>query len=97
VNKNFLRDILNGKKRLLKKNQVNFIHVPYFDELSVKNLWEDVKDDEEIQYYFQDKFPNEKGPNRKYFFDILNTIHPIYLRNIMEHSSKQRYTTTGDA
>ena len=36
----------------MKKNKVNFIHVPHWDELSVKNLWKDMKDDVAFNIYF---------------------------------------------
>ena len=38
VDKAFLRQIFINEKKLLKKNQVNYIHVPHWDELSVKNM-----------------------------------------------------------
>ena len=80
----------------MKKNQVNFIHVPHWDELSVKNLWKDLKEDEAFRIYFQDEYAEERGPSRKYFFDILNSIYPDYLSQIMNHASKQRFTVDGD-
>ena len=36
VNKDFLKDVLAGKKELLKKDKVAFIQVPHYDELSVR-------------------------------------------------------------
>lgn len=74
---------------------VDFVHVPQYDELSVKNLWKDLKNDTAFNIYFQDTFAEDKGPCRKYFFDILNTIYPEYLNKIMKHASKQRFTAEG--
>jgi len=34
-------------------------------------------------------------PNREYFFNILNTVYPQYLNQIMKHASEQRYTVAG--
>ena len=65
---------------MLKKNEVNYVHVSHFEELSVKNLWKDLKDDEAFNVYFQDKYPKDKGPCRVYFFNILNTVYPDYLK-----------------
>ena len=90
--RNFLRDVLNGSKRLIKKKDIEYISVPGWDELAVKNLWPELKDDSEFNIYFQDEFANDKSPNREYFFDILNTIYPEYLKTIMKHASAQRYT-----
>ena len=42
VTKDFLKDVLQGKKRLLKMSEVRFINPPLFDEIGVKNLYRDV-------------------------------------------------------
>ena len=72
--------MLVGKKLLMKKKEVLSVSVPHYDELSVKNLWPRFKNDNEFLQYFPDKYPAGKGPPRQYFFDILNTIHPEYLK-----------------
>ena len=64
----------------MKKTDVQKITVPHYDELSVKNLWPQLKKDVDFTQYFPDKYPVEKGPPRQYFFDILNTIYPDYLQ-----------------
>ena len=48
VNKDFLKDVLGGKKMLLKKTDVQTIRVPHYDELSVKNLWPMLNKDPEF-------------------------------------------------
>ena len=87
--------MLIGEKTLLKKNQVSYIHVSHYQELSVKNLWTDLKSDAAFKVYFQDEYPNNRLPSREYFFNILNTIYPVYLANIMEHASKERFAADG--
>ena len=47
--------------------------------------------------YFPDNFAENKGPSRTYFFDILNTLYPKYLAQIMSHANKQRHMATGEA
>ena len=37
--------VLVNKKQLLKRADVKFIEVPFYDELSVKNLWPQFKKD----------------------------------------------------
>ena len=46
--------------------------------------------------YFQDEYTGGRGPNREYFYNILNTIYPEYLHKIMTHASKQRFTAEGE-
>lgn len=97
INKDFLKDVLIGKKQLKKKADVDQIEVPHYEELSVKALYPELKKDAEFMSYFPDKYPAGKAPPREYFFNILNTIHPVYLANVMDHASKQRHTIQGDA
>ena len=75
----------------MKKKDVDFIEVPQWEELSVKKLWKDLKEDGAFNIYFQDSYPEDRGPCRTYFIDILNTVYPDYLSKIMAHASKQRY------
>ena len=42
VTKDFLKDVLMGKKKLLKMSEVRFINPPLFDEIAVKHLYDDV-------------------------------------------------------
>ena len=82
-----MRQIFTNEKRLLKKKDVDYIHVSHYEELSVKNLWKELKNDPQFNIYFQDNYANDKFPNRKYFFDILNTIIPDYLKQCMVHAA----------
>jgi len=54
VNKEFLRKVFIDEKKLFKKKQVDYIHVSHWDELSVKNMFKDFKEDKAFMMYFQD-------------------------------------------
>ena len=97
ITKDFLKDVLAGKKDLLKKSEVITVEVTHYDELSVKALWPEFKKDPDMNCYFPDKYPVGKGPPREYFFNVLNTVHPNYLAQVMLHADKQRMTTEGEA
>ena len=75
---------------------MNYVNVPHYEELSVNKLWPTLKDDDDFNIYFQDKYPDDKGPNHDYFFNILNTVYPDYLQQVTEHASKQRFTAEGE-
>ena len=90
-----MKDVLATKKHLLKKSEVQPIKVPFYDELSVKALWPQFAKDKKMNIYFPDKFAKDKGPPREYFFNILNTIYPEYLQQIMAHASKERMAADG--
>ena len=97
VNKDFLKAVLAGKKQLLKKQEVSYITVPHYEELSVKALWPDLKKDGEFLQFFPSVYPKGRGPPREYFFNILNTLHGDYLQQLMGHAAKQRMTAEGEA
>ena len=88
INKDFLKQILAEEKQLLKKSEMVFIQVPHYEELSVKALWPQVAGDEEISKYFPDQFAVGKGPGREYFFNIINTVQPDFLKQMVEHANK---------
>ena len=47
----FMRDILSEAKKHLKVNEVNFMQVPNYKELSVKNMYEDAIADPVLSKY----------------------------------------------
>ena len=88
VKKDFLKAIFTDKKKLFKKKEVDYVSVPQWDELGVLKLWKNLKDDVAFNVYFQDRYNEQKSPNRDYFFNILNTVYPDYLKNIVDHARK---------
>ena len=75
----FLKQVFAGEKNLLEKSEVNEISVPEYEELSVRRIWPEFAKDAAKLQYFPDRFAKGKKPPRKYFFNVLNTIHPEYL------------------
>ena len=53
--------MLSEKKQLLKKNEVKPIHVPHYDELSVKNLYPQFKGDKDLMQFFPESLPKTKA------------------------------------
>ena len=96
VNKDFLKDVFVGKKQLLMKQQVSYIAVPHYDEISVKALWPDVKKDGEFMQYFPSEYPKGRGPPREYFYNVLNTVRPDYLKQVLHHANEQRMAAGGE-
>ena len=39
LTKDFLKQILMEEKKLVEIKEISMIKVPFFDELSVKNIW----------------------------------------------------------
>jgi hypothetical protein len=51
----FIRDILSDKKLHLKQNEVIRLDIPNYQELSVKNLYEDAMKDPMLSKYLPNK------------------------------------------
>ena len=96
MTKDFLKDVLAGRKDLLHRSDVCEIKVPQYDELSVSSLYPLFAKDAKFLSYFPSKYPKGKGPPREYFFNVLNTLQPEYLANIMAHAAKQRMSAEGE-
>ena len=94
INKDFLRDIFANRKRLLKLSQLRAVHVPKYDELCVKNVWSRIQSDDSLRVFFPNKFPKGRQPDRTYVFNVLNTIQPKYVAEIISHAHKQRHAVT---
>ena len=93
LNRDFLKAIIEGKKRLLKATAVKRVSVPHFEELSVKNIFPRVKDEPEVMQYLPDKLPKSKLPDRQYFFNVLNTVRQEYVSELIAHANRQRFST----
>ena len=64
--------------------------MPSYDELAVRNLWPDFKDDEKLKPYFPSKLPKDRFPSRDYFYTIVNTVYPGYLQELIGGATKKR-------
>jgi len=95
ITKDWLKLVFVGKKKLLEMNEVQRVNVKSYDELSVINLWPEISNDPEFMVFMPDTFPKGKHADRKYFFNILNTVHPDYCKKILKHANDQRMSATG--
>ena len=68
----FMRDVLADKKLHLKQNEVIRLDIPAYQELSVKNLYEDALKDPVLTKYLPTKEQlSNKLPEREFFFGVL--------------------------
>ena len=95
LNKDFLKEVFEGKKRLLEINEVKYVIVPLYDELSVGNLWPDLQEFPEFLTFFPSNFPKGRLPDRTYMFNILNTVMTGYTQALIRHAKEQRTTASG--
>ena len=74
VNKDFLKKIFTEEKQLLKLSEVKYVHVPHYDELSVKKFWPILSQDEKFLSYMPDPTTENRLPDRTYFWNVANTV-----------------------
>jgi hypothetical protein len=74
VNKDFLKDVLAERKKLLKLTEVRQVAVPKYDELSVRNIFPLISKDPQVMQFMPDIYPKGREPDRCYMFNVLNTV-----------------------
>lgn len=71
----FMRDILSDTKLHLKQNEVIRLEIPQYNEISVKNLYDDAMKDPVLSKYLPSKEQvSNKLPERDFFFGVLCTL-----------------------
>ena len=94
VNKDFLKEVLAEEKSLFRLDQVRFIHVPLYDELSIKNLAPQMANEPEFMKYFPTNLPRGRSIDRSYFFNVMNTLNHEYTQAIVTYAEQQRHSAT---
>ena len=55
--KDFMKEVLNGSKKLLKMKDAKFVNIVKYDELSVKSLYHKLLELDGMTLYFPDRYP----------------------------------------
>ena len=79
LNKDFLKQVLSGEKKLLELKLIKFINVPVYDELAIKQIFPLAKEEPHFMLYFPDKLPQGRLPDRDYFWNVFNTLNEAYV------------------
>ncbi len=89
----FMREILREKKMHLKVNEVIHLKVPNYQEISVKNMFDDASSDEVLSKYLPSKRQlSNKLPEREFFFGIMGTLRKQYLTDVIKDAHSKRFT-----
>ena len=96
INKDFLKKLLIDEKRVFKMVDVNLIKVQRLDEISIKKMMENIKDDAELAKYLPDEYLSGRAIDRTFFFNVINTVYPGYLHSAIDHANMQRNNKTND-
>ena len=90
INKDFLRDVFADKKVLFKREEIVTVHVPHYPELKIDTLFSRYANDPEMSKHVPTTFPKGRQIDRTYFFNVLNTVHPDQVKEILNHAYTQR-------
>ena len=70
--------------------------MPKYDELSISKIMEFFKDDPRVLVYFPDNLPKGRLPDRQYFFNIVNTVYPGYVGQLINQAHANRFKPVSD-
>ena len=90
MNKDFIKKLLTEQKQLLQLSEVKYVHVPRYDELSVKKFWPILSQDQKLTSYMPDATIEDRLPDRTYFWNVANTVQNDYVQKVIKHASDQR-------
>ena len=86
----FAKDILSGKKKLLKLSEVLWVNdVPRYREICSKAIWNEVKTDDNLTVYMPD-FPKSRLPQKAYLLNVMNTVRPNSVIKYIKELRKKR-------
>ena len=78
-------------------NEVIHLKVPNYQEISVKNMYEDACGDEILSKYLPSKKQlSNKLPEREFFFGIVGTLRKQYLSDVIKDAHTKRFTVGED-
>ena len=69
----------------IKTSSIITLTVPKYEEISVKNLWELVKDSDDLKQYFPD-IDEGKIPERDFMMEILWTLKTDVMKQLINES-----------
>lgn len=82
--------VISGEKKLLKSTRINLtLKVPKIEELSVKTIWEKVKNDKLIMSYMP-ILSEQRQPPRSYLFQIIKALNSRLFKNILHEATEKR-------
>ena len=88
----YAKAVFRGEKKLLKNGDVKRIDVKKYEELSVKNLYEDFLTLNGVAEYFPDSYPKGRCCDRDFMFNVVHTLYPEIVKAIIDGAHKERHS-----
>lgn len=84
----FIFKVLSGEKRLLKQAEIRISIVPpKIKHLQVKQIWSEIREDENVNCFFPDCC-FDADPPRHYFFAVISTVRPDLLTSLLDRAEE---------
>ena len=83
MTKEWIRMVLNGEKKLLPLKGLKVIEMVHYPELSVKKLFAEFANRAEVKIYMPPYVGKGKQIDKKYFFNVVNTLHEDELQSMI--------------
>ena len=87
---NFVQGVVTGRKSFLYIPDIKPLNVPVRPELSVANCWADAILLPGVLDHFPNEWAGARRVDRKYFWMILATLHPEWVKSIIRGSREAR-------
>lgn len=72
----FLKEVLAGRKKLLKKEEIIPRECPKYAEFTVKMFYEVFKEDERLLKFIPDLKWSKKLPDREFVVNVISSLKP---------------------
>lgn len=82
---------MKDEKKAFKMSQISPIIIPRIDELSVANIFAMVKEDDRIKPYLPQNYYEKTKPDRQFLLNVINTIYPSFLKELVDGSYNNRH------
>ena len=83
-----MQQILNGDKKAFNIDEVKKLYVPNYPELSIKNVYAALKDDEETMAYLPDI--GKRMTERNFVWVVVNTLRPEFVKDSIKKAQAER-------
>ena len=83
MTKEWIRMVLNGEKKLLPLKGLKVVEMGHYPELSVKKLFAEFANRAEVKIYMPPYVGKGKQIEKKYFFNVVNTLHEDELQSMI--------------
>ena len=83
IDSKFISQLIRGEKACFKNHEIKQVALPFYSELGMKNLIEQVKNDNEVKRYLNDDFATKKKPSRQFLVNVIGTLYPDFFKTVI--------------